>query len=152
MKRARGAAAAAGGDAGAQLKFIALPLPAASAQTPSEPAPLPADIRLEPTVAAAATEAGAISIGMNCDDGVDVSSCVTGLRATVLGASSPVRWIPLPTSQLRSSLTFKPRASATAATYAPGCWHSARTCDWNSAPCTRLWNLGCIGAGPFRCP
>jgi hypothetical protein len=40
-------------------------------------------------------------------------------------------------------------ASATAATDAPGCWHSARTCVLNSAPCTRLWDLGCIGAHLF---
>lgn len=45
MKRARGAAAAAADCAGAQLKFIALPLPSAAAPATSEPAP--ADIRLE---------------------------------------------------------------------------------------------------------
>ena len=45
-----------------------------------------------------------------------------------------------------------PPEATSAATDAPGCWHSARTSDWNSAPCTRLWNLGCIGADPFRCP
>ncbi|MFZ5508145.1 MAG: transposase [Pseudomonadota bacterium] len=47
MKWTRGAAAAAVGDAGAQLKFIALPMPAAVAPAPSEPAPLSGDIRLE---------------------------------------------------------------------------------------------------------
>lgn len=45
MRRARGAAAATADDAGAHLKFIALPLPAASST--SEPVPAPADIRLE---------------------------------------------------------------------------------------------------------
>lgn len=37
-----------------------------------------------------------------------------------------------------------------AATDAPGCWHSARTCALNSAPCTRLWDLDCIGAHQFQ--
>ena len=44
---------------------------------------------------------------------------------------------------------MRPCASAMAATEAPGCWHSARTCALNSALCTRLWDLGCIGAHLF---
>jgi transposase len=47
MKRARGAALAKADDAGAQLKFIALPVPSAAAPATSEPEPSPADIRLE---------------------------------------------------------------------------------------------------------
>jgi len=43
-------------------------------------------------------------------------------------------WMPRPTSHLRTRFTFRPWASAMAATDAPGCWHSARTCVLNSAP------------------
>ena len=54
------------------------------------------------------------------------------------------------TKGLRTRLTFRPWASATAATDAPGCSHSAMTCVLNSAPYTRLWDLGCIGAHLFE--
>jgi hypothetical protein len=73
-------------------------------------------------------------------------------RATVLGAASPVRLMPRPTSHLRTRLTFRPWASATAATDTSGCWHSARTCALISAPCMRRWDSGwaCIGAHLFE--
>lgn len=41
---------------------------------------------------------------------------------------------------------FRPCANATAATGAPGCWHSARTLSLELGPYSRRWSSGCIRA------